>query len=236
MRPSLVLIPCLFVAMLAALLVPRPASAALRSPQVPIFGGTLQGYLNSVGEQINVSTDQLDRQVWGATVSNNSTFTLQIELTGNASSNTIGIYNSTPAIPALYTIFPGAATNGWFVVLAFRTAPVRVVVSLFDESASFQGSTTYLGADRNAFAFYLSGPDGVLYGQDARNPGGAAQFVTYAGTGVNSGSFWIAGEETAVAGGASDRDYDDVILFVEVPGCSCPAQKCTWATLKERFR
>jgi hypothetical protein len=235
MRPSLVLVPCLLAALLAALLV-APASAALRSPQVPVLGGTLQGYLNSVGEFINVNTDQLDQQVWGSTVSNNATFTVQVELVGNASSNTIGIYNSTAAIPALYQIFPGAATTAWFVVLAFRSAPVRVVVSLFDESASFQGSTTYLGADKNAFAYYLSGPDGVLYTQDARNPGGAAQFVTYAGTSLNSGSFWICGEQTAVAGGASDRDYDDVILFLEPNLCACPAQKCSWATLKERFR
>jgi hypothetical protein len=232
LRPSLVLVPCL----LAALLVARPASAALRSPQVPVFGGGLQGYMNSVGEHIVVGTDQLDQQFWGSTVSNNATLTVQVELTGNASSNTIGIYNSTAADPALYTIFPGAATNGWFVVISFRSAPVRAVVNLFDESAALQGTTTYLGADKNAFAYYLSGPDGVLYTQDARNPGGAAQFLAYAGTGVNAGSFWICGEESVVAGGASDRDYDDVILFLEAPLCACPTQRCSWSTLKERFR
>src|SRR5689334_5261370 len=129
------------------------ASAALRSPQVVVNNGTLQGYLNSVGESINVGTDQLDIQRWQATVSNNSTFTIQVELAGNAASNTYGIYNASFAVPPLYQCFPGAATNGWFCVASFRTAPTRVVVSLFDGSAAFQGSTTYLAGppDRNDF-------------------------------------------------------------------------------------
>src|SRR6185503_19854015 len=89
------------------------ASAALRVPQVVVNGGTLQGYLNSVGESINVSTDQNAAQRWQSTVSNNSTFTIQVELTANAGSNTYGLYNASPAVPPLYRMFPGAATNGW---------------------------------------------------------------------------------------------------------------------------
>src|SRR5262245_45271226 len=47
------------------------ASAFLRVPQVPVLGGTLQGYLNSKGEAINVSTDQQDAQVWSQSASGN---------------------------------------------------------------------------------------------------------------------------------------------------------------------
>ena len=91
------------------------ASAALRVPQVPVLGGSLQGYLNSVGETINVNTDQQDVQRWTSTVSGNSTFTLQVELTaGNAPANGIGIYNAGFVAPPLYLVFPGAATAGWF--------------------------------------------------------------------------------------------------------------------------
>src|SRR5205809_359921 len=103
------------------------ASAALRSPQATVNGGSLQGYLNSVGESINVTTDQQDIQRWQATVSNNSTFTIQVELAGNAGSNTYGLYNAGFAVPPLYQVFPGAATNGWFAVASFRTAPTRVI-------------------------------------------------------------------------------------------------------------
>src|SRR5262249_55851968 len=153
------------------------ASAALRSPQVPILGGSLQGYLNGVGESINALTDQQDVQQWMNTASGNSTFTLQIELSGNAAQNVLGLYNAGAPVPPLYLIFPGASTNGWFAIASFKTAPTRLVVNLFDQGANFQGSTTYLAGppDPNNFGFYLQNSNGTFYTQDARNPGGTAQ-------------------------------------------------------------
>ncbi len=210
------------------------ASAALRVPQVPVLGGGLQGYLNGVGESINVLTDQNAAQRWAATVSNNSTFTVQVELAGNAASNTIGIYNASAAVPALYQVFPGAATSGWFAVASFRTAPTRVIVNLFDASAALQGSTTYLGADRNDFGYYLQGPAGTFYTQDSRNAGNAVQALTYAGTGINGGQWWLAWEDTAIGGG-SDQDYDDCVLFLESVNPT-PVNKTTWGSLKARFQ
>jgi len=212
------------------------ASAALRSPQVVVNGGTLQGYLNSVGESINVSTDQDAVQSWLSTDSNNSTFTFQIELTGNAAANTLGIYNGSVAVPPLYQLFPGAATSGWFAVASFRSAPTRVIVSLFDANAAFQGSTTYLAGppDKNDFGFYLMGPGGTFYMQDARNPGGKAQMLAFAGTGPNSGSWWAAFEDGPVASGA-DADYDDAVLFLESVNPT-PVNTTTWGSLKVRFR
>ena len=211
------------------------ASAALRSPQVTVNGGTLQGYLNGVGESINVSTDQQDIQRWQSTVSNNSTFTIQVEFAGNAGTNTYGIYNASLGAPPLYQCFPGAATNAWFCVCSFRTAPTRVTVSLFDNTAAFQGQTTYLGADRNDFGFYLQqNPGTVLYSQDARNPGAAAQALTFAGTGINAGSWWICFEDQTQAQG-SDYDFDDAVLFCESL-TPTPVNKTTWGDLKARFK
>jgi hypothetical protein len=210
------------------------ASAALRVPQELVNGGTLQGYLNGVGEAINVNTDQQDVQRWTATVSNNSTFTIQVELTGNAAGNTIGLYNASLAAPPLYQAFPGAATSGWFAVASFRTAPVRVVFNLFDASAALQGTVTYLGADRNDFGFYLQQAAGlVLYTQDARNPNGHAQALTYAGTGINSGSWWLCFDDVSQPQG-SDYDYDDCVLFLESVNPT-PVSKTTWGQLKSRF-
>jgi len=212
------------------------ASAALRSPQVPVAGGTLQGYLNSVGESINVLTDQQDIQRWAATVSNNSTFTIQVELSGNAAANTYGLYNASLVAPPLYLVFPGAAASGWFATASFRTAPIRVVVNLFDNNAAFVATTTYLGADRNDFAFYLSGPGGLFYTQDARNPCGAAQALTYAGTGLNSGSWWLCWDDAQRGcGGPSDSDFDDAVLFLESVNPT-PASTTSWGQLKARFR
>ena len=213
------------------------ASAALRVPQVTVNGGGLQGYLNGVGESINVLTDQQDVQRWQATVSNNSTFTIQVELAGNAASNTYGMYNASLAAPPLYQVFPGAATNGWFAVASFRTLPTRVVVNLFDANAALQGTNTYLGADRNDFGFYLlQAPGGgglTFYTQDARNPGSLAQMLTYAGTGINSGSWWLCFEDLTQSQG-SDYDFDDAVLFLESVNPT-PVNKTTWGELKARF-
>jgi hypothetical protein len=211
------------------------ASAALRVPQIAVAGGSLQGYLNSQGESINVLTDQDATQTWTTTTSNNSTFTLQIELTGNAASNTIGMYNGADPVPPLYQVFPGAATTGWFAVASFRTAPVRVVVNLFDANAALQGTTTYLGIDKTDFGYYLQqGAGQVLYSQDARNAGGTAQMLTFAGTGLNSGSWWLAMEDATVAQG-SDRDFDDAVLFLESVNPT-PVHTTSWGALKARFR
>ncbi|HEY6193823.1 MAG TPA: hypothetical protein VI504_02185 [Candidatus Eisenbacteria bacterium] len=209
------------------------ASAALRSPQVPVAGGTLQGYLNSVGESINVLTDQQAIFEWASTVSSNSTFTIQVELSGNAGANTIGLYNASAVAPPLYLVFPGVATNGWFAVASFRTSPTRVVVNLFDNNANLVGNVTYLGADRNDFGFYLQGPGGLFFTQDPRNPGGDPQALTYAGTGQNSGSWWLCWEDAPFVPGQSD--FDDAVLFLESVNPT-PVNHASWGSLKARFR
>src|SRR5882672_10704124 len=100
----------ILVGLIALVAVVGTASATLRSPQVAVFGGCLQGELNGQGESINVLTDQNAVQRWASTVSNNSTFTIQVELSGNAAANTYGIYNASAVAPPLYLVFPGAAT------------------------------------------------------------------------------------------------------------------------------
>jgi len=218
-----------FVSLSVIALLATGASAALRAPQVVVLGGTLQGYLNSVGEAINVQTDQQDVQTWQSTVSGNSTFTLMIELSGSAAANAIGLYNASAAVPPLYQVFPGAASAGWFAVASFETGPTRVVVNLFDDMANLMGVTTYLGADASNFGYYLQGPNGTFYTQDSRNPGAAPHALTYAGTGVNSGQWWLCWEE------ATDQDFDDAVLFLESVAPT-PVHASSWGALKRRFR
>jgi hypothetical protein len=219
-----------FAALSVIALLATGASAALRVPQVAVAGGTLQGYLNGVGESINVLTDQDATQTWQSTVSGNSTGTLMIELSGDAAVNNIGLYNASLAAPPLYLVFPGAAASGWFAVASFETAPTRVVVNLFDNLANFVGSSTYLGADATNFGYYLQGPvGGVFYTQDARNPGAAPHALTYAGTGANSGQWWLCWED------GTDQDFDDAVLFLESIAPT-PVSKTSWGALKRRFR
>lgn len=212
------------------------ASAALRAPQVVLGDASLQAYLNGQGESINVNTDQVDIQTWTTTVSGNSTFTMMMEFAGYAASNTVGIYNGGDVTPTLMPVFPGAATAGWFATASFRTSPVRVIVNLFDQNGALQGSNTYLGADRSNFGIYLQGPGGTFYSQDARNGGGLAQMLTFAGTGINAGSYWVCIEDLNRSV-SSDNDFNDAILFCEsVNPAPTAANTTTWGSLKNRFR
>ncbi len=210
------------------------ASAALRVPQVPVAGGTLQGYLNGQGETINVLTDQNAAQRWTATIANHSTFTIQVELSANAAANSIGLYNAGLPSPPLYQVFPGAATAGWFAVAVFTSTP-SLVVTLFDPTATPQGTVTYLAGppSKTNFGFYLDGPAGVFYSQDALNPGGNPQALTFGGTGLNAGSWWLCFEDTPFTAGTSD--FDDAVLFLEFVNPT-PVHKSSWGDLKARFR
>lgn len=201
-----------------------------RVPQVAVGGGSLQGYLNGVGEAINVNTDQLDAQTWSTTVSGNSTFTLMLEYAGNAGSNALGVYNGNAASPALYQVFPGVAIPGWYATAHFGTSG-SLVVSLFDDNSAYQGQSSYSGVNKNNFGFYLQGPGGTFYSQDYRNPGGDAMVLTYAGTGVNAGSWWQCFEDTH----PGDRDFEDAVMFVESVN-PVPAANTSWGRLKGLYR
>jgi hypothetical protein len=205
---------------------------ALRAPQVRVNNGTLQGYLNGVGESINVETDQRDVQLLDAAVSNNSTFTLQFEFAGPPG-NTLGIYNGHAVPGTLMPMFPTTATNGWFAVASWRTAPVRVVIFVFDASSALVGSTTFLGADRNAIGFYRATPHATYFTQDPLNPAGEPRALFFAGTGIDSGSLWMTWEDDDAP---ADFDFDDCVVYIEQGSGVLPVQRTTWGALKSRFR
>jgi hypothetical protein len=220
----------------AALALAASVSAAgaftLRSPQVAFANGSLQAYLNANDGGINTATDQLDAQVWASSVSGNATFTLMIELAGNAGSNSIGVYNSTdPPAPPLFQIFPGAATAGWFATCHFGPGG-SLAVLLYDQNAVFQGQTNYAGVNRSSFGFYLMGPGGTFYSQDARN-GGAPQMLTYLGTGNNFGDWWECFEDLPY--GPTVSDFDDAVVLLQSVAPT-PNNVTTWGHLKKLYR
>lgn len=213
------------------------ALAPLRNPQVHVNGTGLLDYLALQGEHIDPTRDQVDVGLFANGASNNSTFTVQVELSRRQDSTVIGFYNGHDPAPALMEIFPPGARQGWFAVFSFRTAPIRGVVNLFDENATFLGTRTYLGADRNATGIYSSRPEDILYSQDPRNPGGKPRVLFYRGTGWNAGSAWIAME----TGNAADDDFDDSVMFFEsvapdATGTLTPIRHTSWGELKARFR
>ena len=219
--------------LLALALAATAAHAALRSPQIPVSGTALQAFFTSQGQAINVSTDQVDLQ----TVSFPAGATLEIHVAFvDPGSSTFGLYNAGFAIPPLYQIFPGAATNGWFAMASFRTAPTRVVVSLFDASSAFQGSVTYLSGppDPAYMGLYLQQSPAAggltFYSQDPRN--GGARLLAFNGTGTRAGATWLAWETGAGPGG----DFADSIWLFPYAFAPVPVSHTDWGMLKSRFR
>jgi hypothetical protein len=226
-----ILIP--LVALVATAALTSPADAALRAPQVPVLGGTLQGYLTGVGESINVLTDQEDTQAWAKTSSSTQAHTIQFQGSLNAAAHILGMYNSTAAVPPLFVLMSGAVGPLGFSTATFQSGG-NLVVNRFDADANFLSSTVYAGADPNGFGFYLSGPNGTYFTQDFRNPGGLAQALAYRGTGANAGTWWLCWEESSRAAGADD-DFDDEVILMESVNPT-PVSRTTWGTLKSRFR
>ena len=210
------------------------AVAALRSPQVPVLGTSLQDYLNGVHESIDVRQQQQNIQVFQATISSSAPFTIQLEFGRKDPQLEIGLYDATQSGPVLLPLFPPDSGPGWYAVASFRLDPTRLTVNLFDQTTAFLGTHTYPGGNRNAIAFYEKGPDGTFYMQDSRNPGAAPQVLLYAGTGINSGSWWMAFERTSLGQG-SDSDFDDAVVFVE-SASGDPVQHASWGQVKARFR
>lgn len=223
----------LLVLLLLAGFAPRAHAYSLRSPQVPVFGGALQGYLNGLGETIDVHTDQAYVPYWTSTVSGNSTFTMMIEFAGNAPANEIGLYDANLAVPSLKLLFPGGAAAGWFAIASFQPGG-NVTVNLFDNSAVPVGTTLYTGVDRNKFGFYLNGPGGLYFTEDYRNPNSDAQALVFASTGSGAGNWWLCWEDVAILPSA-DRDFDDSVLFLESVN-PVPTLTTSWGQVKARYR
>lgn len=223
----------LVAAAVALAVSPADAAFPLRVPQVTVNpgDGSLQSYFNGVGESITVATDQLDAQTWSTTISGNSTLTLMLEIAGLATSNSIGVYNGNAVgAPVLYQVFPGAATPGWYATAHFGLGG-SLVVSLFDQNAVYQGQTSYAGVDKDNFGFYIQNGTGTYYSQDYRN-GGFAHVLTFAGTGVNFGSWWQCFEDLPNTG--TDWDFNDAVLFVESIN-PVPAAQSSWGRIKSLY-
>src|SRR5262245_58221807 len=117
----------LLVGLAASAILTTSASAALRSPQVPVIGGGLQAYLTSVGETINVHTDQDATQTWSHTISGTTTYTIQFQSSPNAATQQFGMYNASAAIPPLFFLMSGSVGPLGFSTATFKPGNIMVV-------------------------------------------------------------------------------------------------------------
>src|SRR5262249_41894101 len=152
-------------------------------------------------------------QTWSHTVSNNSTFTIEFQSSPNAATQQFGVYNASALIPPLFFVMSGAVGQPGFSQVTFKPGNI-MVVNRFDALANFLSTTTFGGVDATNFGFYLSVQAGTVFTQDARNPGGLARALTFAGTGINAGTWWLCWDEP-LAGAPGDQDFDDLVVQLE---------------------
>ncbi len=225
---------------LTSFAVSAASAAVMNTRPVSVSGSTLQSYLNSLGQTINVNTDQAGNGLWTTTVSHNSTFTIKLALGGPLNNQSIGIYNDGGAATR-YQIFPATAGPGWFCVTSFDVGtPGHVVSNLFDANAMWQGQVSYTGVNSSAFGFYVdnSAGAGVCYGEDDENTGTApynAMNLVFPATGTSVGSWWIAFQSTPKESDGSG-EFTDALVFLESVNGPTPVQPTTWGALKNQFR
>jgi len=182
-----------------------------------INGSSLQTILNNItndgSSSVDVNTDQVSQdKYWALTASGTSAATMIIEVAGYATSNTFGLYDlANPSNKV--TLFSGVATDGDQAAVSIK-ASGAVYVNFVNTGVVFSSTN---------FGYFLSGPGGTFYSDDALNPGGLDHMVSYQGEGdivtlpgLYSGTwtpneYVLAWEDVAYG----DNDFDDMVVMVE---------------------
>jgi Domain of unknown function (DUF4114)/PEP-CTERM motif len=205
-----------------------PVSAGSEQSLQSIINGlyTAAGTATSAAPDVNANQYGMDER-WQVEASGTTAATFIIEITAGAASNTFGVYSlSNPG--AKVELFNGASTaaskatlqidedGGGFVTLR-NQAGGTIAVNSF-AAGTLNGGT---------FGYYLgvgSAPQSFWYSEASLN-GGSDQMVAYQGDGDRiklpgqnagvwgSSSFVLAWEDTVY--GNSDKDFNDLVLYVE---------------------
>ena len=232
MKRPLIRLALQLVASSVALVLVSTAAAELRVPQVPIAGTTLQDYLTFVGQDIEVLSQQEVTQSWPVVEGRRVVCTLHHRDSPNASQINIGIYDPTVGAGSGYLVLFGFEGPSCYAMFRFENG--ALVIDRFDPNGSFIGGTGFVGVDWTSFSLLVQTPQGLLYTQDARNSGGVAQALVYAGTAPHAQAGWVAWEESERASG-SDDDFEEVVLLLDTVNAT-PVHRTSWGGLKARFR
>lgn len=179
----------------------------------------------------NVNTDQygLDQR-WTIEGSGTAAATFIIEIAGNSATNSFGLYDVNNGNRV--QLFGGAAdTADRAQVNLFADGSVLVTfipVSPNPDAGATTAGFNYFGAgyfSGNTFGFYLGAASGFFYSETNRNANGADQMVAFRGDGDlvklpgafpgpwGSSSYILAWEDLPY--GSSDRDFNDLVVYVE---------------------
>jgi len=212
-----------------------PAHAGLCVPQTVFAYTDLQNQFNTVGESIDVPTQQHEGLVWTTNASWNSTMTIMFQLAGNPNQDEFGIVGLSPAgsRSGLCAVFPANAfSTGYFAVASFRSGGV-LTVNLFDASATVINTTTYAGVDRSRFMYYVKNSAGTFFSHMGYNSDGKVHSLVFAGSNKARGSWWMAWEDSMTP--SAGADFGDGLVFLGALNPT-PVRHATWASVKARFR
>lgn len=210
----------------ATLALAAAASSSFATEVLPGSETPLQNIINSLYNTCadcaptsaapNVNTDQANESgLFQIEASGGSIATMIIEVAGNATTNTFGIYDPYNTSTRL-ELFNGAASGGTKAVL-FVDAAFKFTSLVSGAIAQFSTST---------FGYYLSTASGLtFFSQPTQNSNGDDNMVAFRGDGDKiqlpggtpgvwgSSSYILAWEDQPLAG--SDKDYNDMVVYVE---------------------
>lgn len=196
-----------------------PVSLGGESPDLQTIINSLYTAAGTATGQPNVNTDQAtETGLFRIEASGGSIATMIIEVAGNASSNTFGIYD--PNNPTtILQLFGGGATGGNQVTLSLTDTFLFSALSanpLSYSTAQFTSGT---------FGYYLGNANGPLYYSQPVLNGGNDHMVAFRGDGDviklptrdagvwGSSSYILAWEDLPLSTG--DTDYNDMVVYVE---------------------
>lgn len=182
-----------------------------------ISGSSLQTVLNNITtggvSSVDVQADQVSQdKYWSLTATGGSVATMVIELAGYSGSNTFGVYDlANPSNKV--TLFNGPATGGDQAVFSLK-ANGAVYLNMANTGTVFQSTN---------FGYFLQGPGGTFYSDDALNVDAADHMVSFSGKndevtlpgnypGLWTPDEYVLGWEDTALG---DKDFDDMVVMVE---------------------
>lgn len=211
------------------------AAAASSSFATTVQGDSLQGIINDLytcatcsgtAAAPNVNTNQADEVgKFQIEASSGSIATMIIEVAGNANTNTFGIYDVNNTSNYLQ-LFSGPAGEGYrsTLLLSLVNGAYKFTATLFDAAGDLV-TTAQKTFSSATFGYYLGTANGPTFYSEAGKNDGDDHMVAFQGDGDKiqlpggepakwgSSSYILAWEDLPLGG--SDKDYNDMVVYVE---------------------
>ena len=183
-------------------------------------GLDLQSLFNDwVGPSYDLHANHSSPDQWMIGATGQSSSTLILEIAGNAGQNTFGLYDVYDPNNRLL-VYDGAAGSNARRGINYSAATNTFTVGNTD-TWSLVDSAVFTS---NLFGFYLEGPGGTFFSDDALN-GNQTQMVAFQGTGVSANflgtgyATWLSNEWVLawedLAYSNSDMDFNDLVMIIE---------------------